>query len=326
MRNAEEAIFDQLPAGRTPGCKIGCDAAQVALRRAASPHPPALSADTRLAAARATVGNVEFQFDRLASHIAKSCGPHASSVSGWTRTSSRRGATSGRAPHARTGRLKMTRTLAIGAARSACRGRPRSRLENAPEAAHHPFGNGACACRILVDVGVIAKLLTDFAVFSVIGLRSLLADDGLQQFLHSAPCGTSHAASRSVSRTDRQPAPDHDRRGVGVAGNHGRMIARRNAQPGDPCRAVRVDMAMASRRGSLKQRRESLKHFLRHPAHPARPACPARPRCTWALASHPACRPRPRRGLQPGGARRPARLGLDRRRRRGRIAPQGALG
>jgi len=25
MRNAEEAIFDQLPAGRTPGCKIGCE-------------------------------------------------------------------------------------------------------------------------------------------------------------------------------------------------------------------------------------------------------------------------------------------------------------
>lgn len=23
MRNAEEAIYDQLPAGRTPGCKIG---------------------------------------------------------------------------------------------------------------------------------------------------------------------------------------------------------------------------------------------------------------------------------------------------------------
>jgi len=25
MRNAAEAIFDQLPAGRTPGCKIGCE-------------------------------------------------------------------------------------------------------------------------------------------------------------------------------------------------------------------------------------------------------------------------------------------------------------
>jgi hypothetical protein len=41
-----------------------------------------------------------------------------------------------------------------------------------PECRAHPFGNGACACRIVVDVGVIAQVIDGFC--RVLGYRASL--------------------------------------------------------------------------------------------------------------------------------------------------------
>ncbi|HEY5870208.1 MAG TPA: hypothetical protein VI542_32340, partial [Candidatus Tectomicrobia bacterium] len=68
MSHAGEAIFDQLPAGRTLGGKIGrAHGASRPCGGRRRRHPPALSADAARQPPTATVGQrVNFQFDRLA--------------------------------------------------------------------------------------------------------------------------------------------------------------------------------------------------------------------------------------------------------------------
>src|SRR5919201_1801781 len=137
-------------------------------------------------------------------------------------------------------------------------------------------------------------------MFSVIGLPSLRAKSCREPPWLAHPIGT--------------PLPGHERRGVGVAGNHGRHERGvGTAPPGDPVHApCGVDNSHGVAERTLKALFAPPRRLpAPAPRHAAAPAAP------WALACPPCVPPPPAGAACSQAERGTARLGLDRRRKRG---------
>jgi hypothetical protein len=133
------------------------------------PHPPALSADAARQPPAATVGQrVNFQCDRLAE-------PHREIRVVLHRVLGQRVDEDIEpvAVHHQVGHhmrelvgLEQDQNISdwVRPARRVAEGLDLD-LAMRPECRAHPFGNGACACRIVVDVGVIAQVMDGFGSF-----------------------------------------------------------------------------------------------------------------------------------------------------------------
>ena len=168
MSNAGEAIFDQLPAGRTLGCTIGRERGShrpCSWRRRR--HPPALRADAARQPPAATVGQrVNVQCDRLAEPqreirvvrhrvLGQRVDENIEPVAVQHQVGHHMLELVGLENDQNVGdRVRPDRRVAEGIDLD---------LEILPERRAHPFGNGACACRIVVDVGVIAQVIGDYS-------------------------------------------------------------------------------------------------------------------------------------------------------------------
>ena len=191
VSNAGEAIFDRVrlvvrPAARRPRARLTS-----ALRRRRRLHPPALRADAARQPPAATVGQrVNVQCDRRAEPQREIRVVRHRVLGQRVDEDIEPVAVHHQVGHHLRELVGLENDQHVGA-----RVRPARRVAEGldldlalrPERRAHPFGNGAGAGRIVVDVGVMAQVMTDFAVFSVIGLPSLLADDGVQQLCTALP-------------------------------------------------------------------------------------------------------------------------------------------